>query len=136
MADTYGARIRAARLSAGLKQSYIEKKMGWANGYVSYYERNMRKPKIETLEKFAEIFGCDVLDLIPYRGQKSEYSNPYWERICAVAERQRAKGMDTYGQGLEDNPLSIEERLTYLEEELIDGLYYIEHVKEWLRETK
>jgi hypothetical protein len=59
--------------------------------------------------------------------------NPYWERICALSERQRAKGMSTYGKGLEDNHMSIEERLTYLEEELIDSLYYIEHIKEWLK---
>jgi hypothetical protein len=52
-----------------------------------------------------------------------------------MAEKQRAKGMKTYGQGLEDNPMKIIERLEYLEEELIDGLYYIEHVKEWLNGT-
>lgn len=61
--------------------------------------------------------------------------NPYWERICAIADKQRAKGVATYGQGLEDNPMKIIERLEYLEEELIDGLYYIEHVKEWLYEA-
>lgn len=57
--------------------------------------------------------------------------NPYWERICAISEKQRAKGMETYGQGLESNPMAIKERLEYLEEELIDGLMYIEHIKEW-----
>jgi hypothetical protein len=62
-------------------------------------------------------------------------NNPYWERICGMAEKQRAKGMKTYGQGLEDNPMKIIKRLEYLEEELIDGLYYIEHVKEWLNGT-
>lgn len=60
--------------------------------------------------------------------------NPYWERICAISEKQRAKGMKTYGQGIEDNPMTIEERLEYLEEELIDGLMYIEHIKAWLME--
>lgn len=63
-----------------------------------------------------------------------EDANPYWERICKLSERQREKGMKTYGQGLEDNPLSIVERLTYLEEELIDGLMYIEHIKAYLEE--
>jgi hypothetical protein len=61
-------------------------------------------------------------------------NNPYWERICRMAEKQRAKGINTYGQGLEDNPMEIIERLEYLEEELIDGLYYIEHIKEWLKD--
>lgn len=62
--------------------------------------------------------------------------NPYWERICKLSERQRAKGMKTYGQGLENNPMSIKERLEYLEEELIDGLMYIEHIKAWLTERE
>lgn len=59
-------------------------------------------------------------------------NNPYWEKICTLAEKQRAKGLRTYGKGLEDNPLSIEERLTYLEEELIDALMYIEHIRAYL----
>ena len=60
--------------------------------------------------------------------------NPYWERICKLSEKQRAKGIKTYGQGLESNPMAIKERLEYLEEELIDGLMYIEHIKAWLME--
>ena len=63
-------------------------------------------------------------------------SNPYWQRICAIADRQRAKGMQTYGQGLEDNHADMVKRLNHLEEELIDGLMYCEWIKEWLRETK
>ena len=30
--------------------------------------------------------------------------NPYWDNICAIAERQREKGVKTYGSGIEDNP--------------------------------
>ena len=65
-----------------------------------------------------------------------EEYNPYWERICQLSSKQREKGLKTYGQGLEMNPLTIMERLTYLEEELIDGLMYIEHIKAWLCESK
>jgi hypothetical protein len=60
--------------------------------------------------------------------------NPYWKQIEALAERQRAKGISKYGQGLESNPMGIIERLTYLEEELVDGLFYIEHIKAYLQE--
>ena len=63
--------------------------------------------------------------------------NPYWDNIQTIAEAQRAKGIKTYGQGLEDNTeLDIEETLTYLQEELIDALMYIEHVKAKLKEAK
>lgn len=63
-----------------------------------------------------------------------EAENPYWERICRLSERQRENGMKTYGQGLENNPAAILTRLTYLEEELIDGLMYIEWIKDKIKE--
>lgn len=58
--------------------------------------------------------------------------NPYWENIEAIADRQRQKGIDTYGQGLEENPADMVTRLTYLEEELIDALMYIEWAKDYI----
>lgn len=61
-----------------------------------------------------------------------ERNNPYWQNIQAIADRQRQKGIDTYGQGLEANPADIMIRMTYLEEELVDALMYIEWSKDYL----
>lgn len=61
-----------------------------------------------------------------------ERNNPYWKNIQAIADRQRQKGIDTYGQGLEENPADMVTRLTYLEEELIDALMYIEWAKDYI----
>lgn len=59
----------------------------------------------------------------------------YWENICKMQKRQTEKGLKKYGQILEENTgMSIIERLEYLEEELIDGLMYLEHIKEMLKE--
>ena len=58
--------------------------------------------------------------------------NPYWENIEAISARQRKKGIDTYGQGLEANPADIMIRMTYLEEELVDALMYIEWAKDYI----
>ena len=58
--------------------------------------------------------------------------NPYWENIEAIAARQRQKGIDTYGQGLEENQADIMIRMTYLEEELVDALMYIEWAKDYI----
>lgn len=58
--------------------------------------------------------------------------NPYWANIEAIAARQRKKGIETYGQGLEANPADIITRLTYLEEELVDALMYIEWAKDYI----
>jgi hypothetical protein len=63
-------------------------------------------------------------------------NNPYWERICLLSDRQRAKGMETYGQGLESNPADILKRIEHLQEELLDALYYIEWIKDALNEIK
>ena len=61
-----------------------------------------------------------------------ERNNPYWQNIQDIADRQRQKGIDTYGQGLEENPADMVTRLTYLEEELIDALMYCEWIKDKL----
>lgn len=58
--------------------------------------------------------------------------NPYWDRICALADKQREKGINTYGQGLESNPKKVIERLEYLQEELVDALMYCEWIKDKL----
>ena len=64
--------------------------------------------------------------------QKKEkrVNNPYWENICKIAEKQRAKGMKTYGKGIEDNYADIITRIEYLQEELIDALMYCEWIKD------
>lgn len=57
-------------------------------------------------------------------------NNPYWERVCAIADRQREKGISTYGQGIEKNPADIIKRIDHLQEELVDALMYCEWIKD------
>lgn len=69
-----------------------------------------------------------------FDGQNPNDRPDYWAEICKIQARQTEKGLSKYGQRLEDNEtLDIIERLEYLEEELIDGLMYIEHIKAELR---
>ena len=63
-------------------------------------------------------------------------ANPYWENVCIISDKQRQKGIDTYGQGLEDNTWDMEKRLQYLEEELVDALMYLEWIKDGLKKGK
>lgn len=60
-------------------------------------------------------------------------SNPYWENIEAIANKQRQKGIETYGQGIESNLLDVEKRIQYIEEELIDALMYLEWLKDGMK---
>lgn len=55
--------------------------------------------------------------------------NQYLENIVKKMEKQTNKGIEKYGQILEQNTeLTMEERLVHLQEELIDGLFYVEHL--------
>ena len=60
----------------------------------------------------------------------------YWDKITELFVKQKEKGQNKYGFSLEENPAEIDERLNHLEEELIDGLMYIEWIKEKLAEAK
>lgn len=58
----------------------------------------------------------------------------YWEEISRINEKQRRKGLNEYGQTLEDNKdLTTVETLEMLEEEMVDALNYIEKLKELLK---
>ena len=63
-------------------------------------------------------------------------SNPYWSNICAIAEKQRSKGIQTYGTGIEENPADIITRIEYLEEELVDALMYCEWIKDYIARNR
>lgn len=63
-------------------------------------------------------------------------NNPYWDNICKIAEKQRNKGIETYGSGIEDNPADIITRIEYLEEELVDALMYCEWIKDYVRRAE
>ena len=58
----------------------------------------------------------------------------YWDRITAIYHHQREKGLKKYGLPLEDNPASIDTRIRYIEEELVDALMYCEWVRDKLQE--
>lgn len=62
--------------------------------------------------------------------------NPYWDRITDIANRQREKGKRKYDFVLEENPAEVMERIRHLEEELIDGLMYLEWLKDKLKEDR
>jgi hypothetical protein len=63
-------------------------------------------------------------------------NNPYWDRITAIANRQRAKGVKEYGRGVEDDTADINVRLDRIEEELIDTLMYLEHLRDGINRIK
>lgn len=61
---------------------------------------------------------------------KVNLGNEYWMNICKMNARQEAKGLEKYGEPLEQNTtLTTIQRIEHLQEELIDALKYCEHLK-------
>lgn len=54
----------------------------------------------------------------------------YKDRIDARFEAQERKGIEKYGQVLEDNHGNLDYRLEHLAQELTDALMYVEWIKE------
>ena len=55
----------------------------------------------------------------------------YREAVIKKLDEQINKGVENYGQLLQDNEsLNFQDRLTYLQEELIDGAQYVEFVRD------
>lgn len=80
---------------------------------------------------------CDTCEHVDGSGGYFiEDENPYWERICKLSAKQRVKGLETYGQGLESNPAAMQKRIEHLQEELIDALMYCEWMKDKLTEME
>ena len=72
--------------------------------------------------------------LCPARFGRRCVVDKYWDRITAIYHHQREKGLKKYGLPLEDNPASIDTRIRYIEEELVDALMYCEWVRDKLQE--
>ena len=63
-------------------------------------------------------------------GKPVEHSG-YWDNICRMNARQEAKGMEKYGEPLEENTtLTTTQRIEHAQEEAIDLLKYLEHLKQ------
>lgn len=62
---------------------------------------------------------------------KVNLGNQYWMNICKMNARQEAKGLDKYGGPLEKNTtLTTVQRIEHAQEEAIDLLKYLEHLKQ------
>lgn len=60
----------------------------------------------------------------------------YWDNISQIEAKQTAKGVEEYGQTLEQNQIpAVLDRITYIEEELVDALKYLEWLADGLRQS-
>ena len=56
----YGDRIKSERKRAGLTQAELAKRLELKQQTVGDYERGIRKPSFDVLEKMSKLFGCTI----------------------------------------------------------------------------
>lgn len=64
MGDVNMNRIREYRRKNGLTATELGELVGLSQSSISFIENGKRSPRIENLEKMADVFGCSVNDLI------------------------------------------------------------------------
>ena len=62
-AKEIGIGIKNARLTVGITQAELAHRLGVTPQAISQYERGIKKPKIETIEKIADALGVSWLHL-------------------------------------------------------------------------
>lgn len=121
-----------------------EKKIKFLNAYCDmndgcsecvFHNKNSRCPLVGLSQAHDRIIDNLFEELKHEIFNQPKNSPDYWGNICEMQKKQTEKGLRKYGQVLEENTqMNMRERLEYLEEELIDGLMYLEHIKEMLKE--
>lgn len=68
--------------------------------------------------------------------EKAKTQLSYWDKITLLNNKQEAKGVNKYGEMLEENTtLSRLQRIEHAQEEAIDFLKYLEHLKETYKDN-
>lgn len=63
---TTGKAIKNARIKANMTQAALAEKLNVTPQNISQYERDIKKPKIETLKKIADALGVEVWELADF----------------------------------------------------------------------
>lgn len=78
---TTGERIKAARKAAKMTQADLAKKLGIPFQSISQWERDLRNPKSETIQRIAKALGCTPWELVPPPHQSSPESRRQVEEL-------------------------------------------------------
>ena len=60
----FGKKVREMRLSKGLSQGDVARRLNLYRSYISGIERGVRNPSLKVVEKIAKALGVKVNDLI------------------------------------------------------------------------
>lgn len=105
---TIGNKIQSLRKEKGLTQKELAQRLGVSASMVGQYETNIRKPKLETLEKFSEALNVSITEIIDISdiSQSLNAAAPLIEKCRSIMDK---------GEPGETIVLSEEERSQIIE---------------------
>lgn len=110
---TVGERIKEARKKANMTQNELAQKMGIPFQSISQWERDLRKPKYETLARIATALGCNISDLT---GALFTEGDTFWDGHLKVTDVDlRDSGDCEVGFKFDTTGLSLEQLKSSLE---------------------
>ncbi|EJL32222.1 putative transcriptional regulator [Caulobacter sp. AP07] len=68
LGQIFGSNVRRLRKERGLSQEALADEVGLAVTYVGQIERGQRNPTLDVVERFAEVFGVDPLEMLKLPG--------------------------------------------------------------------
>jgi transcriptional regulator with XRE-family HTH domain len=71
--ETFGERLKKARLNAGFTQKDVEKAIGIKQTLISRYESGVLEPNIEILGSLIDLYNEDANYIISTRGKNVKY---------------------------------------------------------------
>lgn len=93
---TVGERIKQARKKSNMTQRELADKIGTTHQNISQYERDLRNPKIETLQKICEALNISITDLLTIDSHTRRAAQDDYDRFDADS------GNETLKQTAED----------------------------------
>lgn len=133
--------LKYFRKELGLSQEQVAKDLYIGLNTYRSHELGTTLPSIELSLRYAEYFKQPVealfqLDENELKGiNKNKTAENYRNYIEHLINKQINKGIRKYGKPLDQQKdMKLLERFNHLEEELVDALVYIQHVKTYLKE--
>lgn len=71
----FSERIKSLRLEHEYSLRYVASQCGISKSAIGFYESGQRKPKIEVLEAFADLYNCDIEYLTGESDVRNYYAN-------------------------------------------------------------